>query len=77
MFLTFRKRPLHIIAFLGSTRQFNIMMKRTTNENAACLCRICKRSDQPKIERLVNDDTRLGLVTRFACDIGQLARIWI
>ena len=28
-------------------------MQRTANENAACLRRICKRSDQPKIERLV------------------------
>ena len=59
MFLTFRKRPLHIIAFLGSTRQFNIMMQRTTNENAACLCRISNRSDQAKIERIANNDARL------------------
>ena len=29
------------------------MMQRTANENAACLRRICKRYDQPKIERLV------------------------
>ena len=31
----------------------NIMMQRTVNENAACLrtCRICKRCDEPKIER--------------------------
>ena len=34
------------------------MMQRTANENAACLHRICKRSDQPKIERLVNNDAR-------------------
>ena len=34
-------------------KQQNIMMQRTANENAACLRRICKRSDQPKIERLV------------------------
>ena len=39
----------------------NIMMQRTTNENAASLRRICKRSDQPKIERLVNNDARLIL----------------
>ena len=38
--------------------QLNIMMQRTANENAACLHRICKRSDQPKIERLVNNDAR-------------------
>ena len=37
------------------------MMQRTANENAACLRRICKRSDQPKIERLVNYDARLIL----------------
>ena len=37
------------------------MMQRTANENAACLRRICKRSDQPKIERLVNNDARLML----------------
>ena len=41
--------------------QQNIMMQRTANENAACLRRICKRSDQPKIERLVNNDARLIL----------------
>ena len=29
-------------------KQQNIMMQRTANENAACLRRICKRSDQPK-----------------------------
>ena len=28
------------------------MMQRTANENADGLRRICKRSDQPKIERL-------------------------
>ena len=36
-------------------------MPRTANENAACLRRICKRSDQPKIERLVNNAARLIL----------------
>ena len=41
--------------------QLNIMMQRTANENAAGLRRICKRSDQPKIERLVNNDARLRL----------------
>ena len=39
----------------------NIMMQRTANENAACMRRICKRPDQPKIERLVNNDARLIL----------------
>ena len=38
-----------------------IMIQRTANENAACLRRICKRSDQPKIDRLVNNDARLIL----------------
>ena len=38
----------------------NIMMQRTANENAACLRRICKRSDQPKIERLVNNSISLA-----------------
>ena len=37
------------------------MMQRTANENAACIRRICKRPDQPKIERLVNNDARLIL----------------
>ena len=41
--------------------QQNIMIQRTANENAACLRRICKRSDQSKIERLVNNDARLIL----------------
>ena len=40
------------------------MMQRTANENAACLRRICKRSDQPKIERIVNNDARLILRLR-------------
>ena len=31
-------------------RQWNMMMQRTANENAACERRICKRFDQPKIE---------------------------
>ena len=44
-----------------NTEQLNIMMQRTANENAACLLRICKRSDQPKIERLVNNDAKLIL----------------
>ena len=43
------------------TGQFNIMVQRTANENAACLRRICKRSDQPKIERIANNDARLIL----------------
>ena len=48
------------------------MMQRTANENAACQRRICKRSDQPKIERLINNDARLilrgklnGVMVRF------------
>ena len=46
---------------MGFFKPLNIMMQRTANENAACLRRICKRSDQPKIERLVNSDARLIL----------------
>ena len=38
------------------------MMQRTANENAACIRRICKKSDQPKIERLVDNDA--GLILR-------------
>ena len=34
---------------------FNIMMQRTSNENAACLRRICKRCDQPKKERIASN----------------------
>ena len=39
------------------------MMQKTANENenAACLRKICKRSDQPKVERLVKIDARLIL----------------
>ena len=37
-------------------------MQRTANENAAGLRRICKTSDQPKIERLENNDA--GLIVR-------------
>ena len=44
------------------------MMQRTANENAARLRRICKRSDQPKIERLVNNDARLILLCSPECD---------
>ena len=43
------------------TGQCNIKMQRTANENAACLRRICKRSDQPKIEKIANNDARLIL----------------
>ena len=46
---------------INSTRKCNIMMQRTANENAACLRRICKRSDQLKIERIANNDARLIL----------------
>ena len=41
--------------------KISIMVQRTANEHAACLRRICKRSHQPKIERLVNNDARLIL----------------
>ena len=37
------------------------MMQTKTNENAAGIRRICKRSDQPIIERLENNDARLIL----------------
>ena len=37
------------------------MMQRTANESAAGLRRICKRSDQPKTERPVNNDASLIL----------------
>ena len=36
-------------------------MQRTANQNAAGLRWICKRSDQPKIERPENNDERLIL----------------
>ena len=39
----------------------NMMMQRTANENAACERRICKRSDQSKIDRIANNDARLIL----------------
>ena len=38
-----------------------MMMQRTANENAARKRRICKRSDQPKIDRIANNDARLIL----------------
>ena len=38
------------------------MMRRTANENATGLRRIRKRSDQPRIEGLENNDTRLILI---------------
>ena len=44
-----------------NTRQKNMMMERTANENAARKRRICKRSDQPKIDRIANNDARLIL----------------
>ena len=37
-------------------------MQRTANENAACIRRICKRSDQPKVERITNNDARMILL---------------
>ena len=41
--------------------EINTMMQTKTNENAAGIRRICKRSDQPIIERLENNDARLIL----------------
>ena len=38
-----------------------MMMQRNANEKAACRRRICKRSDQPKIDRIANNDARLIL----------------
>ena len=40
-----------------------MMMQRSANENAACKRRICKRSDQPKIDRVANNDTKLILIS--------------
>ena len=40
-----------------------MMMQRTANEYAACERRICKRYDQPKINRIKNNDARLILRT--------------
>ena len=37
------------------------MMQRTANENAASERRICKRSDQPKLDKIANNDARLIL----------------
>ena len=39
----------------ADSRMQNMMMQRTTNENAANKRRICKRSDQPKIDRITNN----------------------
>ena len=41
------------------------MMQRTSNENAACKHRICKRSDQPKIDRIANNDMMDEIFFRF------------
>ena len=38
-----------------------MMMKRTVNENAACKRRICKRSEEPNIKGIANNDARLTL----------------
>ena len=40
-----------LISGCGEKTSLNAMMQGTANENAAGLRRICKRSDQPKIER--------------------------
>ena len=54
---------LNIITHFQSSRNtifsFNTMMQRIASENAVGLRRICKKSDQPKIERLINNDERL------------------
>ena len=39
-------------------------MRRTANENAACKRRMCKRSDQSKIDRIANNDARLILLKK-------------
>ena len=39
-----------------------MMMQRTTNENAACLRGICKRSDEPKIERAMVPTVQLNIL---------------
>ena len=69
--------------------QLNIMMQRTANENAAVLRRIWFGHDFPAGQVLsvrsflIAATTRysgfflLSPVTRFACDISQLAKIWI
>ena len=51
--------------------QLNIMMQRTANENAACLRRICKRSDQPKIER-VQTESQIATVDSCFDLVGSL-----
>ena len=38
-----------------------MMKQRTANKNAARKRRICKRSDQPKIDIIANNDARLIL----------------
>ena len=40
----------------------NIMMQRTANKIAACLRRICKRSDEPKIERAMVPTVQLNIL---------------
>ena len=46
-----------------------MMMQRTANEYAAFERRICKRSDQPKINRITNNDARLILRKRIVPEI--------
>ena len=59
--------------------KLKIIMQWTANENAACLRRICKRSDRPKIERLVNNDARLILRRKLnrATTIGKIGHTWV
>ena len=38
------------------------MMQRAANENAASLRRICKRSDEPKIERAMVPTVQLNIL---------------
>ena len=50
---------------------FNIIMQRTANENAACSHRIFGRSDQPKKDRIANNDARLILRRTVESVTGQ------
>ena len=50
---------------MNNTKQYNETVKhddaKDRNENTACKRRICKISDQPKIDRIANNDARLIL----------------
>ena len=51
------------------TNSLNTMIQSTANESATGLRRICKKSDQPKKERLVNNDARLILRIKLDNDL--------